>query len=104
MPMLGDMLAAARDSSGSFLAWLERSDPEDPDLEPVLDPAELEAECSGAAALDRPNASFLLVAAAESALNRAAMAVSAVRPPSAASSSIACRCPMLSPEAMLSAK
>lgn len=28
MPMLGDMLAAARDSSGSFLEWLERSDPE----------------------------------------------------------------------------
>ena len=28
MPMLGDMLAAARDSSGSFQAWLERSDPE----------------------------------------------------------------------------
>ena len=28
MPMLGDMLAAARDSSGQFQAWLERSDPE----------------------------------------------------------------------------
>ncbi|WP_395623188.1 hypothetical protein [Sphingomonas daechungensis] len=28
MPMLGDMLAAARDSSGHFQAWLERSDPE----------------------------------------------------------------------------
>jgi hypothetical protein len=28
MPMLGDMLAAARNSSGSFQAWLERSDPE----------------------------------------------------------------------------
>ena len=28
MPMLGDMLGAARDSSGSFLAWLECSDPE----------------------------------------------------------------------------
>lgn len=27
MPMLGDLLAAARASSGSFLAWLERSDP-----------------------------------------------------------------------------
>ncbi len=27
MPMLGDMLAAARDSSGGFQAWLERSDP-----------------------------------------------------------------------------
>ena len=27
MPMLGDMLAAARNSSGSFQAWLERSDP-----------------------------------------------------------------------------
>jgi hypothetical protein len=28
MPMLGDMLAAARESSGQFQAWLERSDPE----------------------------------------------------------------------------
>jgi hypothetical protein len=28
MPMLGDMLAAARNSSGSFQAWLEHSDPE----------------------------------------------------------------------------
>jgi hypothetical protein len=28
MPMLGDMLAAARDLSDSFQAWLERSDPE----------------------------------------------------------------------------
>lgn len=28
MPMLGDMLAAARDSSGGFQAWLERSDPD----------------------------------------------------------------------------
>ena len=28
MPMLGDMLAAARNSSSSFQAWLERSDPE----------------------------------------------------------------------------
>ena len=28
MPMLCDMLAAARDSSGHFQAWLERSDPE----------------------------------------------------------------------------
>jgi len=27
MPMLGDMLAEARSSSGSFQAWLERSDP-----------------------------------------------------------------------------
>ncbi len=27
MPMLGDMLASARDSSSSFQAWLERSDP-----------------------------------------------------------------------------
>lgn len=27
MPMLGDMLAEARNSSGSFQAWLERSDP-----------------------------------------------------------------------------
>lgn len=27
MPMLGDMLAAARDMSDSFQAWLERSDP-----------------------------------------------------------------------------
>jgi hypothetical protein len=27
MPMLGDMLAAARDSSAAFQAWLERSDP-----------------------------------------------------------------------------
>ena len=27
MPMLGDMLAAARNSSGSFQEWLERSDP-----------------------------------------------------------------------------
>jgi hypothetical protein len=27
MPMLGDMLAAARDSSGGFQGWLERSDP-----------------------------------------------------------------------------
>ncbi|HEX6073263.1 MAG TPA: hypothetical protein VFY95_09685 [Sphingomicrobium sp.] len=28
MPMLGDMLAAARNSSGSFQEWLQRSDPE----------------------------------------------------------------------------
>ena len=28
MPLLGDMLAEARNSSGSFQAWLERSDPE----------------------------------------------------------------------------
>lgn len=28
MPMLGDMLASARDSSASFQAWLKRSDPE----------------------------------------------------------------------------
>jgi len=28
MPMLGDVLAAARKSSSSFEAWLERSDPE----------------------------------------------------------------------------
>lgn len=28
MPMLGDMLAAARNSSGSFLAWLQSSDPD----------------------------------------------------------------------------
>ena len=28
MPMLGDILAAARDSSSSFEAWLERCDPE----------------------------------------------------------------------------
>ena len=28
MPMLGDLLAAARDSSGAFHAWLERSDPD----------------------------------------------------------------------------
>ena len=27
MPMLGDMLAAACNSSGNFQAWLERSDP-----------------------------------------------------------------------------
>jgi hypothetical protein len=27
MPMLGDILADARNSSGSFRAWLERSDP-----------------------------------------------------------------------------
>ena len=27
MPMLGDMLAAARSSSSGFQAWLERSDP-----------------------------------------------------------------------------
>jgi hypothetical protein len=27
MPLLGDMLAGARNSSGSFQAWLERSDP-----------------------------------------------------------------------------
>lgn len=27
MPMLGDMLAAARDSAASFHAWLDRSDP-----------------------------------------------------------------------------
>ena len=27
MPMLGDMLAEARNSSGNFQAWLERSDP-----------------------------------------------------------------------------
>jgi hypothetical protein len=27
MPLLGDMLAEARNSSGTFLAWLERSDP-----------------------------------------------------------------------------
>ena len=27
MPLLGDMLAQARNSSGSFQAWLERSDP-----------------------------------------------------------------------------
>ena len=27
MPMLGDILAAARQSSGGFQAWLERSDP-----------------------------------------------------------------------------
>ena len=27
MPMLGDILAAARNSSGTFQAWLERSDP-----------------------------------------------------------------------------
>ena len=27
MPMLGDILAAARSSSGSFLEWLARSDP-----------------------------------------------------------------------------
>ncbi len=27
MPMLGDMLAAARNSSAAFQAWLERSDP-----------------------------------------------------------------------------
>lgn len=27
MPMLGDMLAAARNSSGSFQEWLQRSDP-----------------------------------------------------------------------------
>lgn len=27
MPMLGDLLARARDSSGSFHAWLVRSDP-----------------------------------------------------------------------------
>lgn len=28
MPMLGDMLAAARDSAGGFQAWLLRSDPQ----------------------------------------------------------------------------
>jgi len=28
MPMLGDMLAAARDSASSFQAWLIRSDPD----------------------------------------------------------------------------
>lgn len=28
MPMLGDILAAARSSSGRFQAWLEKSDPE----------------------------------------------------------------------------
>ena len=28
MPMLGDMLAAARKMSGSFQTWLERSDPQ----------------------------------------------------------------------------
>ena len=28
MPMLGDLLAMARSASGSFEAWLERSDPE----------------------------------------------------------------------------
>ena len=28
MPMLGDMLAAAREMSDSFQAWLERSDPQ----------------------------------------------------------------------------
>lgn len=28
MPMLGDMLAAARNSSGHFQDWLQRSDPE----------------------------------------------------------------------------
>lgn len=28
MPMLGDMLAAAREMSGSFQAWLEGSDPQ----------------------------------------------------------------------------
>lgn len=27
MPMLGDILAAARNSSGAFQGWLERSDP-----------------------------------------------------------------------------
>lgn len=27
MPMLGDILASARDASGAFQAWLERSDP-----------------------------------------------------------------------------
>lgn len=27
MPMLGDILAAARDSSGAFQGWLERSNP-----------------------------------------------------------------------------
>jgi hypothetical protein len=27
MPMLGDMLAAARDSAGGFQAWLQKSDP-----------------------------------------------------------------------------
>lgn len=27
MPMLGDMLAAARDSAGEFQAWLRQSDP-----------------------------------------------------------------------------
>jgi hypothetical protein len=27
MPLLGDMLADARNSSGNFQAWLERSDP-----------------------------------------------------------------------------
>lgn len=28
MPMLGDILAAARNSSGAFQGWLERSNPE----------------------------------------------------------------------------
>lgn len=28
MPMLGDLLAAARETSGTFETWLERSDPE----------------------------------------------------------------------------
>ncbi len=28
MPMLGDLLATARESTGDFHAWLERSDPE----------------------------------------------------------------------------
>jgi hypothetical protein len=28
MPMLGDILAAAKDSAGSFQAWLLRSDPD----------------------------------------------------------------------------
>ncbi|MGZ9111479.1 MAG: hypothetical protein ACXW3X_10445 [Rhodoplanes sp.] len=28
MPMLGDLLAAARDSAGTFQAWLAASDPE----------------------------------------------------------------------------
>jgi hypothetical protein len=28
MPMLGDLLAAARDSAGAFQAWLAASDPE----------------------------------------------------------------------------
>jgi hypothetical protein len=28
MPMLGDLLALARNASGTFEAWLERSDPE----------------------------------------------------------------------------